>query len=159
MRKIDQLFAEYGENHQNSTNKAIHWICVPLIFFSVVGLIASIPAALVQSILGDGNPYANWAAVFLVLVLIYYVSLSIPLSVGMMLFAVLCLFVANFIVRTTTVPLWAISLIIFFVAWVGQFYGHKVEGKKPSFLKDIQFLLIGPAWLMHFIYKRLGIPY
>ena len=77
----------------------------------------------------------------------------------MMLFGALCLFAANFLVRATNTPLWITSLIIFFVAWVGQFYGHKVEGKKPSFLKDIQFLLIGPAWLMHFIYKRLGIPY
>ena len=159
MRKIDQLFEEYGDSHQNSTNKAIHWICVPLIFFSIVGLVASIPSQAVQSVLGDGNPYANWAAVVLVLVLIYYVSLSIPLGIGMMLFGALCLFAANFLVRATNTPLWITSLIIFFVAWVGQFYGHKVEGKKPSFLKDIQFLLIGPAWLMHFIYKRLGIPY
>lgn len=159
MRKIDQLFIEYGESHRNSTNKAIHWICVPLIFFSIVGLIASIPSQLVQSVLGDGNPYANWAAVALILVLIYYVSLSIPLSVGMMLFAALCLVGVNLIVRKTNVPLWSVSLIIFFVAWIGQFYGHKVEGKKPTFFKDIQFLLIGPAWLMHFIYKRLGIPY
>jgi uncharacterized membrane protein YGL010W len=159
MRKIDQLFTEYGESHQNSTNKVIHWICVPLIFFSIVGLIASIPSQVVQAVLGDGNPYANWAAVLLILVLIYYVSLSIPLSIGMMLFAALCLMVANFIVRVTSAPLWSVSLVIFFLAWIGQFYGHKVEGKKPSFLKDIQFLLIGPAWLMHFIYKRLGIPY
>ena len=159
MRKIDQLLAEYGESHQNSTNKTIHWICVPLIFLSVVGLIASIPSSLVQSVLGENNPYANWAAIVLILVLIYYVSLSIPLSIGMMLFGALCLFVVNFIAQANIAPLWAVSLAIFFVAWVGQFYGHKVEGKKPSFLKDVQFLLIGPAWLMHFIYKRVGIPY
>jgi len=159
MRKIDTLFAEYGESHQNATNKTIHWICVPLIFFSIVGLIASIPSRVVQSVFGEGNPYANWAAVGLILVLIYYVSLSISLSVGMMLFSAFCLMLANFIVEKVPAPLWVISLVIFFVAWVGQFYGHKVEGKKPSFLKDIQFLLIGPAWLMHFIYKRLGIPY
>ncbi|SRR5688572_19412345 len=159
MRKIDQLLAEYGESHQNSTNKTIHWICVPLIFLSVVGLIASIPSSMVQSILGENNPYANWAAIVLILVLIYYVSLSIPLSIGMMLFGVLCLFVINFIVQLDIAPLWLVSLGIFVVAWIGQFYGHKVEGKKPSFLKDVQFLLIGPAWLMHFIYKRVGIPY
>jgi len=159
MRKIDQLLAEYGESHQNSTNKTIHWICVPLIFLSVVGLIASIPSSMVQSILGENNPYANWAAILLILVLIYYVSLSIPLSIGMMLFGVLCLFVINFIVQLDIAPLWLVSLGIFVVAWIGQFYGHKVEGKKPSFLKDVQFLLIGPAWLMHFIYKRVGIPY
>ena len=159
MRKIDQLLAEYGESHQNSTNKTIHWICVPLIFLSIVGLIASIPSSMVQSILGENNPYANWAAILLILVLIYYVSLSIPLSIGMMLFGVLCLFVINFIVQLDIAPLWLVSLGIFVVAWIGQFYGHKVEGKKPSFLKDVQFLLIGPAWLMHFIYKRVGIPY
>ena len=158
MRKIDALLSEYGESHQNETNKAIHWICVPLIFFSVVGLIASIPSDLVQRVLGE-NPYSNWALVVMVLVLIYYVSLSIPLGFGMFLFGLLCLFLVRLVNDANIAPLWMISLIIFVVAWIGQFYGHKVEGKKPSFLKDIQFLLIGPAWLMHFIYRKLGISY
>lgn len=159
MRRIDQLLSEYGESHQNLTNKTIHWICVPLIFFSIVGLIASIPSGVVQKFLGEGNTYANWATVALILVTIYYVSLSIPLSIGLVLFGLLCLVGVNFIVRLDIAPLWLVSIVIFFVAWVGQFFGHHVEGKKPSFLKDIQFLLIGPAWLMHFIYKRIGIPY
>jgi len=159
MRRIDELLAEYGESHQNATNKAIHWICVPLIFFSVVGLIASIPSGPIQALLGEGNPYANWATVVLVLVTVYYVTLSIPLSIGLVLFALVCVFLTNLIITLNVAPLWAVSLGIFVVAWIGQFYGHKVEGKKPSFFKDVQFLMIGPAWLMHFIYKRLGIPY
>lgn len=158
MKKIDALFLEYGESHQNPTNKAIHWICVPLIFFSIVGLIASLPAGPLQRLM-EGSAYANWATVVLVLVIVYYVSLSIPLAIGMMLFSVLCLFLVKVIVRLDVAPLWLISSIIFVVAWIGQFYGHKVEGKKPSFLKDIQFLMIGPAWLMHFIFKKAGIPY
>ena len=158
MRKIDLLLSEYGESHQNITNKTIHWICVPLIFFSIVGLIASIPSGFVQSILGEGNPYANWATVVLIMAIAYYVTLSIPLTIGMTIFAALCLFVARLINESST-PLWAVSLFIFVVAWIGQFYGHKVEGKKPSFFKDLQFLMIGPAWLMHFIYKKIGIPY
>ena len=159
MRRIDELLSEYGESHRNRTNKIIHWICVPLIFFSVIGLLASIPSQDVQRFLGQGNPYANWAAVVLILVLIYYVSLSIPLGIGMMLFAALCLYLSALIMRIGIAPLWLVSIVVFVVAWIGQFYGHKVEGKKPSFLKDIQFLLIGPAWLMHFVYRRLGIPY
>ena len=134
-------------------------MCVPLIFFSIVGLIASIPAELVQRFLGEGNPYANWAAVGTILILIYYVSLSIPLGFGMLLFTLLCLYGVRLISQADIAPLWLVSIIIFVVAWIGQFYGHKVEGKKPSFLKDIQFLLIGPAWLMHFVYRKLGIPY
>jgi len=158
MRKIDQLLAEYGESHQNATNKTIHWICVPLIFFSFVGMITSIPNGFIESIAGEGTPYANWATVLLILTLIYYLTLSFPLAIGMTLFGALCLVLADRMSYLGT-PLWAISLLIFVVAWIGQFYGHKVEGKKPSFFKDLQFLLIGPAWLMHFIYKRLGIPY
>lgn len=159
MRRIDELFEEYGESHQNSTNKTIHWICVPLIFFSIVGLVASIPSGIVQRFLGEGNPYANWATVALILVIIYYTTLSIGLSFGMMLFSVLCLFIAKTIQQSLSTPLWLVSVIIFVIAWIGQFYGHKVEGKKPSFFKDIQFLLIGPAWLMHFVYRKLRIPY
>jgi uncharacterized membrane protein YGL010W len=77
----------------------------------------------------------------------------------MMLFGVLCQALANLIIRLNIAPLWAVCIGVFVLAWIGQFYGHKVEGKKPSFFKDVQFLLIGPAWLMHFVYKKLGIPY
>jgi uncharacterized membrane protein YGL010W len=159
MRRIDELLSEYGESHQNHTNKMIHWICVPLIFFSIVGLIASIPSGVLQQVMGEGNPYSNWATLILAVVLIYYVTLSIPLSIGMALFGLACLVFANILSRSGIAPLWLICIVIFVLAWLGQFYGHKVEGKKPSFFKDVQFLLIGPAWLMHFIYKRLGIPY
>jgi len=156
MRKIDRLLSEYGESHQNVTNKTIHWICVPLIFFSMVGMVASIPSSSIQELFGS---YANWATIVMVLILIYYISLSVSLSIGMGLFALACLYLANTIAFSGLAPLWMVSAIIFVLAWIGQFYGHKVEGKKPSFLKDLQFLLIGPAWLMHFIYKKWGIPY
>jgi uncharacterized membrane protein YGL010W len=158
MRKIDSLLSEYGESHQNSTNKAIHWICVPLIFFSVVGLIWSIPSGPVQFVLGEGNPYANWATITLILVIAYYITLSIWLTIGMALFGLLCIVVIQMI-AATGLQVWLVSIVVFVVAWIGQFYGHKIEGKKPSFFKDLQFLLIGPAWLMHFVYKQLGIPY
>ena len=54
--------------------------------------------------------------------------------------------------------IWKLSMLIFIFACIGQFIGHKIEGQKPSFFEDIQFLLIGPAWLLSFIYKKLGVP-
>lgn len=160
MRKIDSLLAEYGESHQNETNKLIHWICVPLIFFSIVGLIWSIPHEVLNRLIPIAPAaLVNWASVVLLLVLIYYLSLSFSLFVGMLIVGAISLGICYFLELYVTTPLWVICLVIFFIAWVGQFYGHKVEGKKPSFLKDIQFLLIGPAWLMHFILKKAGIPY
>ncbi|UII23067.1 Mpo1 family 2-hydroxy fatty acid dioxygenase [Fulvivirga ligni] len=159
MRKINKLLLEYGESHQNPTNKQVHWICVPLIFFSIVALVWSIPSDSLRDFLGSNNPYVNWAGFILALVFIYYITLSIPLAVGMLGFSILCLIVSNALDQYISFPLWGIALIIFIIAWVGQFFGHKVEGKKPSFFKDVQFLMIGPAWLMHFIFKRLGISY
>jgi uncharacterized membrane protein YGL010W len=159
MRKIDELLTEYGQSHQNATNKFIHWICVPAIFFSIVGLFYSIPSQILTTYFPFLGSFANWATVILIVVLIYYVTLSAPLTLGMLLFSALCLALANVLDLVAPIPLWGISLLVFGVAWIFQFYGHKIEGKKPSFFKDVQFLLIGPAWLMHFIYKRLGLAY
>ena len=154
MNKINSLLDAYGESHKNATNKLIHWICVPAIFFSIVGLVSIIPFPMELSIYEGIN--MSWALIALALVLIYYVSLSFPLALGMFLFSIACLFLCSKI-NLLSAPLW-IYLTIFAASWVFQFIGHNIEGKKPSFLKDIQFLLIGPAWLMHFILKKLNIP-
>ena len=152
MKSIQQWLAEYGESHQNETNKTIHWICVPTIFFSVVGLLYSVKLPWVIA-----DIRINLAMLIMLLVIVYYFSLSKTLWIGMVLFGILCLAICYFIEQANFMPLWLFCLITFTLAWIGQFYGHKVEGKKPSFLKDLQFLMIGPAWLMSFIYKKLGI--
>ena len=154
MKTIHQWLNEYGESHQDHTNKTIHWICVPSIFFSIVGLLYSIklPVAI-------AGIQLNVAMIVLALTTIYYISLSRTLWIGLFLFAVLCLWLCYLIEQANFIQLWLFCVIVFVLAWIGQFYGHKVEGKKPSFLKDIQFLMIGPAWLMSFIYKKLGIGF
>ena len=152
MLTIHQWLNEYGQSHKNQTNKTIHWICVPLIFFAIVGFLYSIKLPLLL------NAYPlNMAIIILLLVVGYYFYLSKTLWVGMLLFSLLCLVICHFIETIFSIQLWIFSLLIFVIAWAGQFYGHKVEGKKPSFIKDIHFLMIGPAWLMSFIYQWLGI--
>ena len=152
MKTIQQWLSEYGESHQNHTNKAIHWICVPAIFFSITGLLYGIKLPFFIS-----GIQLNVAMIVLALVTVYYITLSKTLWIGLFLFAALCLWLCYLIEQANFMPLWLFSIIVFVAAWAGQFYGHKVEGKKPSFLKDLQFLMIGPAWLMSFIYKKLGI--
>lgn len=154
MRTVNQWLNEYGESHQNHTNKSIHWVCVPAIFFSIVGLLYSIKLPWTINDIA-----INVAMIVLLLTTLYYLRLSLPLGIGMLLFGILCLFLCFLIEKYISVPLWMISVIIFVIAWIGQFYGHNIEGKKPSFLKDIQFLLIGPMWLMSFIYKKWGINF
>ena len=154
-RPVEHWISEYGESHQNPTNKAIHWVCVPAIVFSVVGLMWSLP---VPRVFQETSPLLNWGTIFLLASLVYYFVLSIPLALGMMLviFALVLLMVS---LSALTTPLWTISIAVFIIAWLVQFVGHHIEGKRPSFFKDVQFLMIGPLWLLAAAYRRLGIPY
>ena len=129
MKNITEWFDEYSESHQNKTNKLIHWVCVPTIYFSIIGIMAHFSALL--------------TALLLVLAFVFYARLDIVLAVAM---AALTLMMAWFIWILPVGIGFFIALFVF--AWIGQFYGHKVEGKKPSFFKDLQFLLIGPLWCM-----------
>ena len=142
MKSIEQWFADYGESHRNATNKAIHWICVPLITYTLLGLLWAL------------SLYA--LLVFCVVALVFYLTLSVTMSLVMLLAVILMAWSFTFFSREALV----ISCIVIFVlAWIGQFIGHKTEGKKPSFFKDIQFLLVGPIWLLGFLFNRYGWTY
>jgi len=146
MKTVQHWFDEYAVSHQNKTNQLIHYICVPAIFFSIVGMLMSIPNQFLINIIPVENPLIeNWATIILILVLVFYLRLSLGTFVKMFVFSVICI-VGNFYLAQVA-PLFYTSLGIFIIAWIGQFYGHHVEGKKPSFIKDLQFLLIGPAWV------------
>ncbi len=155
-KSADAWFAEYGESHQNHANELIHWICVPVIFACVLGFIWSIP---VPETWADAAPWFNWTLVAIGLATFFYVWLSPALSAGMLFFMALCYSVLVLLDLSAPWPVWQISAVAFVLAWIGQFIGHKIEGKKPSFLKDVIFLLIGPAWLLSFIYKKIGQRY
>ena len=156
MRKIDLLLDEYGESHENRLNKLIHWICVPVIVWTVVALIWSIPFPWK---IGSGIVPVNWAVIALVLAQVYYFSLSRRLGMGLLLYNLAMLWLTAVIEQASPWPLWQVALAVFVLAWIGQFIGHIFEGKRPSFFKDVQFLLIGPAWLMSFVYRKIGYPY
>ncbi|OAL78473.1 hypothetical protein AY606_08595 [Acinetobacter sp. SFB] len=129
MKTITEWLDEYSDSHQDKTNKAIHWVCVPAILFSIIGILAHFSALL--------------TALILVLTFIFYARLDLVLAVAMAALLIVMAWLI-FILPVGT----GFYSTIFVLAWIGQFYGHKVEGKKPSFLKDLQFLLIGPVWCM-----------
>lgn len=157
MRKIDQLFEEYGDSHRNPTNKFIHWICVPLIFWTILGFISIIPAPhLCFSYFGC---ISVASIVALALVTVFYIQLS-PIIALILFFLMLIMeYFAYKVNISWKHQSWMVFLSVFVITWILQFVGHKVEGKKPSFLKDLQFLLVGPAWLLSFILKKSDIRY
>ena len=100
----------------------------------------------------------NGAEVLTGLAMIYYLILSPRLALGMLLVTALMLTLLNYLERSD-VSLWRVAVVVFVIAWAGQFIGHHIEGKRPSFFKDIQFLLIGPLWLLSFVYRKFNITY
>ena len=154
-RDIHQWIEDYGVSHQNSTNKKIHWVCVPVIMFTLLGLLS-----LVKFNLGSFS--INLVYILIVLAWLFYLRLSIKISVGMFLISAISLvgiYQLEKFIGLENGNLFFIYLGTFVLAWIGQFIGHKIEGQKPSFFEDLQFLLIGPAWLLAFIYNRFKIKY
>ena len=154
-KSIDQWLDEYGESHQNKTNKLIHWFCVPIITFTLLGILSSFTF---QFAINKSSYIINPGGILVIIAVLFYLRLSYSISIGMLLFSGICLsLIQNFENNYTSEQLFTCYIIAFIVAWIGQFIGHRIEGEKPSFLKDIQFLLIGPAWLLSFIYKKINI--
>jgi uncharacterized membrane protein YGL010W len=141
-RRIDVLLAMYDESHKHPTNEIIHCICVPAIVLSALGLFWT------------AHPLVACAAALLSL--IYYASLSLPFAFGMLIMSSVMLWLLQMTPPAIVLPG---SIAVFVIAWIGQFIGHKIEGKKPSFFDDLRFLLIGPLYVLAVLYRRLRISY
>lgn len=146
MKPLDVWLLEYGVSHTNKINRYIHKVCVPLILWASIALFYCIP---VPHFL-NGITF-NWSYLLVILGLCFYLFLSLTVYILMFIQTFICLSILKYL-SSLNVPIFSIALFIFIISWIGQFIGHKIEGKKPSFFKDVQFLLIGPVWV--FFYKR-----
>lgn len=135
-RRVEQLLAHYGSSHQHPTNEAIHLLAIPAIMFSLLGLLAALHPAV---------PY-----VFVAASLVYYLRLSLGFAAAMALVSALGL--AG--VHALSERVLPVSAAIFVVAWVFQFIGHKLEGRKPSFFEDLQYLWIGPLFVLRQLARK-----
>lgn len=148
-----QLLAEYSADHQHPVNRLLHSICVPLIAIALIGLLWTIP---LPAILSSASPWINFGTATLILLNVYYLRLAPRLGLGMVAAALLVAPLLAF-AAGLPVPLWLMALIVFTVGWIGQFIGHYYEGRRPSFFRDLRFLLIGPLWVLEKLYAVLGI--
>lgn len=144
MKTKAMWLAEYSESHQNPTNKKIHNICVPIIMYSIFGLFSLIPIPIALTSL---LPIFNWSFALIIFSLIFYATLDIWTALKMLMISVVVYLPVHFLKMNWPQLELNYYIIVFVLAWIGQFIGHKIEGKKPSFFKDIQFLLIGPIWV------------
>ncbi len=153
-REVDRWLGNYSEDHRNPTNILIHWICVPVILWTVIALLWVVP---VPAMLGRAG---LWAAVAMFAALSFYLRLSRALGLAMFVAFVALGLITEALYRSLgPAALMWLAIGVFVVAWIAQFVGHKVEGKRPSFLTDLAYLLIGPAWIVAKVMRRMHIAY
>ena len=140
-RKVDQLLAHYGSSHTHPTNELIHYAAIPLIMLSLCGLMFAV------------HPWVAYA--FIAASMIYYARLSVVFFISMLIWS----FIIVFLVHAMGTYVLIESVAIFVGAWIAQFIGHKIEGKKPSFLEDIQYLWVGPMFVLSKLFLKLGIKW
>ena len=151
MKDANWYLEKYGESHQHPTNVLIHKIFVPLIMFSVIGLLWAIPKPSILSSL----PYLNFGMLLVFVSLLFYFSMGLKIFLGMIIIISPIVY-GNILLENHPHQL-VMMISIFVFSWIMQFVGHKIEGKKPSFIEDLLFLLVGPVWVFYPIYKKLGL--
>ena len=154
MRSVNEWFGHYSADHQHPINRLIHWICVPAILWAVIAALWLIP---VSPAIGHAG---FWCGLAMVGAFAFYWRLSRPLGAAMFVVFVALAFFTEWLYRSLGPAhlLWLASAV-FVAAWAGQFAGHLIEGRRPSFLTDLAYLLIGPAWLTGKLMRRIGIAY
>lgn len=152
MRTIEIYFEAYHRSHTNLINITIHKICVPTIVFATLGILWAMPWPFMVF------PGLNWASLTALVTLVYYLRLSWPLALGMAVvsFAMLVVIAMSYQFWWHS---WMVMVAIFAASWAAQLVGHKIEGKRPSFLDDLHFLLMGPLWVLASFYRKMGISY
>ncbi len=140
-RRIDVLLSHYGTSHTHPTNELIHFVAIPAIVLSALGMLYVL------------HPWVAYAVVGLSMV--YYARLSWPFFVAMGVSSLAMLVLVYWVAQQGI--LWQAALATFVVAWIFQFIGHKIEGKKPSFFEDLQYLLVGPLFVLSKLFVKLGI--
>jgi uncharacterized membrane protein YGL010W len=154
MSRLHTLLENYGRDHENPTNQAIHLVCVPAILWSILAMLWTIPVP------GTWFQPGAFAGLTMAGLAAWYFrgsrTLGLGAAVAFILAGALCWGLANALGMR---GLLFTAIVVFVAAWVGQFIGHRIEGRRPSFFTDLVYLLVGPAWTLSKLYRRLGIAY
>lgn len=160
-RSIDVIIDEYDSFHQKPANRAINYICIPLIVFSMVGFVWSLPFPQLK-FLGSYITYLNWGSFLVAFSVYYYMRLSPLLSyiVLLILFALIYGIIQLQVAEKAggfVVP--QVCVFIFVMSIIAQFIGYQIEGKRPTFAQEFKFMLTGPVWLLSLLLKKVGVKY
>lgn len=149
-------FEKYSESYQTPAQKIIHWVSMIVIIFSLLGLFWAIPFPYLK-FLGQYNGFFNWASFLIAAGVYYYYKKAPTLSyIVFLLFFACSYFVMQLdnLHKSGGPALWLVCGVLFIVFASLQFSNLKIKNKKPSFSDGLNFMIISPLWVLHFLFKR-----
>ena len=148
----------YGRNHQQLTWPFVYWAAVPMVVIGGVGVLWSLP---VPAAFYEISPLLNWGSAFLMAAVVYYFIISLPLAIGLLPFVLGVAFVQMWLAQSGYAPMQAASGLLL-AGTIGLWLGHRNTTGLSALrevIEDLQTIMIGPAWLLSLIYRRLRIPF
>ena len=154
MTETDGWLARYEESHSNVTYPFVYWAAVPMVVLGTVGLLWSLP---VPDEFYEISPLLNWGSAFLMASAVYYFIISVPLAIGMLPFVIGIASFQLWLLQSDFSPL-RVSAGLLMAGVIGLWLGHRNQRGLRPLVEDLQMIMIGPAWLLSVLYRRIGIP-
>ena len=155
MPEIDGWLKHYEDTHQDLTYPVIYWAAVPMVVVGTVGVFWNMP---IPDAFFEISPLLNWGTAFLMSAAVYYFIISVSLAIGMLPFVLGVAGIHTWLEQSDFSPL-RVSIGLLAAGIIGLFMGHRNKSSLRPVLQDIQLMMIGPAWLLSVLYRRIGIPF
>ena len=155
MTDSDGWLERYARNHDNLTYPLIYWAAVPMVVLGTVGLLWLLPT---PDEFHAISPLLNWGSTFLMATTVYYFIISLPLAIGLLPFMLGVAACQMWLGQSEFSPL-RVSAGLLVAGTIGLWLGHRNKRGLAPVLRDLQMMMIGPAWLLSVLYRRIGIPF
>ena len=155
MTETDGWLKRYEETHNDLTYPAVYWTAVPMVVLGIVGLLWALP---IPDEFFEISPLLNWGTAFLMATTVYYFIISVSLAIGMLPFVVGVAGVQMWLAQSDYSP-FQVSIGLLVAGIIGLWMGHRNEAGLRPVLQDLQLMMIGPAWILSVLYRRIGIPF
>lgn len=154
MSETHKWLERYEQTHSDLAYPLVYWAAVPLVVLGTVGLLWLLP---VPAEFIDISPLMNWGSAFLMAATVYYFIISIPLAIGMLPFVIGVASFQLWLGHSGYSPMRVVTSLLV-AGVIGLFLGHLNRGGLRAVIRDLQLMMIGPAWLLSVLYRRAGIP-
>ena len=154
MSDNDGWLERFDESHRRLTLPGLYSVSALMVVTGTVGLLWALP---VPEEFHSISPLLNWGSAFLMAAAVYYFIISLSLAIGLLPFVV-ALAAVHLWLSTSAYSGLRISLSLLIVGIIGIAIGQQRGSGLRGVMRDLQHMMIAPAWMLSLVYRRIGIP-